>query len=235
VQKKIQEFIDNTGGIRFFIVLIVFAVFPTLFSSTVIFYIKDIVFTYTVSNTDAIIFFLLSIITMSFALTPTTFISIITGYFFGWAGLIPMLVAYGFACILGLKTGKFLNHYFVGDHLFQNKKLHQFFLRLHQEEFLLVFFGRLSPVLPFAMMNIAFASIELNTRKYLVASISGAFPRTFLFFYVGNSVSEVWDFVLHPSLEGSYTLLPVALVIISTIGLIIVFRKVLKLKIEEKK
>ena len=170
---------------------------------------------------------------MSFALTPTTLIAILTGYFFGWYGLLPMILVYAVACLMGLKVGKLLNHYFVGDHLFQNKKLHHFFSQLHEQEFLLVFFGRLSPVLPFAMMNVAFASIEINIKRYLIASITGAFPRTFLFFYVGSSVNEIWDFVLNPTLEGSFTILPVALVIVSTIGLIFVFRKVMKTKIQD--
>jgi len=235
VRKSIEQFIDNTGGIRLVLLLALFAVFPTLFSSTVIYFVQDKIFTGSLNYVDGIFFFTLSIFTMSFALTPTTFIAILTGYFFGWAGLLPMMIAYSIACVLGLRTGKLLNHYFVGDHLFQNKKLHSFFEALHEEEFLLVFFGRLSPILPFAMMNIAFASIEMNMKRYLLASITGAFPRIFLFFYVGSSVSEIWDFVLHPTLEGSFAMIPIALIIISTIGLIVVFRKVMKGKMEEKK
>jgi uncharacterized membrane protein YdjX (TVP38/TMEM64 family) len=233
VKKSVQQFIDNTGGIRLVLLLLLFAIFPTLFSSTVIYFVQDKILSGSLDMIDAVAFFVLSIFTMSFALTPTTFVSILTGYFFGWIGLLPMLVSYGAACLLGLKTGKLLNHYFVGDHLFQNKKLNRFFSQLHEQEFLLVFFGRLSPVLPFAMMNIAFASIEMNMKRYLIASITGAFPRTFLFFYVGSSAIEIWEFALRPTLEGSFALLPVALVIISTIGLIIVFRKVMKGKIEE--
>jgi uncharacterized membrane protein YdjX (TVP38/TMEM64 family) len=232
VRKNIQEFIDNTGGIRLLLLLLLFATFPTLFSSTVIYFVRDTILSNSLSLNDTVLFFVFSIFTMSFALTPTTFISILTGYFFGWIGLIPLLIVYGVACILGLKTGKMLNHYFVGDHLFQNKKLHRFFEKLHEEEFLLVFFGRLSPVLPFAMMNIAFASIELNMKRYLVSSTLGAFPRTFLFFYVGMSVNEIWEFVLHPTLDGSFAMIPLAMIIVSTIGLIIVFRKVMKNKIE---
>jgi len=231
VRKNIQEFIDNTGGIRLMLLLMLFAVFPTLSSSTVIYFVQDKIFSGTLSITDAIAFFSFSILTMSFALTPTTFIAIISGYFFGWAGLLPLMIAYAVACILGLKTGKLMNHYFVGDHLFQNKKLHRFFEQLHEEEFLLVFFGRLSPVLPFAMMNVAFASIDMNLKRYLIASIAGALPRTFLFFYVGMSVNEIWEFVLNPTLQGSFSMIPIGLIIVSTIGLIIVFRRVMNRKI----
>jgi uncharacterized membrane protein YdjX (TVP38/TMEM64 family) len=227
VRKKINEFIDNTGGIRLLLLLAVVAVFPTIFSSSVIYFLRDTFFTGSIGLQDAMLFFLIAIFTMSLALTPTTLVAILTGYFFGWSGFIPLMLAYAVACILGLQTGKFLNHYFVGDRLFQNKKLHRFFEQLHQQEFMLVFFGRLSPVLPFAMMNIAFASIELNLKRYIIASISGALPRTFLFFYVGRSVSEIWDFALNPTLEGSIALIPVVLIAVSTLGLIWVFKSVM--------
>jgi uncharacterized membrane protein YdjX (TVP38/TMEM64 family) len=225
---KIRKFIDDTGGIRYVLLLMIFAVFPTFFSSSVIYFFRDKFFTDAIEWHDALMFFLFSILVMSLALTPTTLVAILSGYFFDWTGLVPLLLAYMAACVLGLQTGRLLNRFIVGKWLFQNKKLQLFFEKLHQHEFLLVFFGRLSPVLPFAMMNIAFASIKLNMRRYLLASITGAFPRTFLFFYIGRNATEIWDFVLHPTLEGSVSLIPLILVIVSSLGLIWILRNILQ-------
>lgn len=189
-----------------------------------IYFFRDRFFSDVVEWLDLLFFYVVSVFTMSFALTPTTLVAMLTGYFFGWHGLIPLLLAYMLACLLGWQIGRLLFRFFVGNRLLQHNKLQDFFARLERHEFLLVFYGRLSPVLPFAMMNIAFASIKLHMDKYLLASIAGAFPRLFLFFYVGISAVEIWEFVLHPTLRGGLSVVPVILVIISTIGLVWIFK-----------
>ena len=93
---------------------------------------------------------------------------------------------------------------------------------------MMVIFGRLSPLLPFAMMNIAFSSIKVTWGNYLAGSLLGMLPRTLVFFYTGIKVTEIWSFLKHPSLDGFLSVVPVVLIIISTAGLVWLIRKSMK-------
>lgn len=232
--QKIKNFIEATGGIRLILLLVVFAVLPTLFTSSTLFFLKDKSNWLLSGNmVSFLLFFSVTTFTMSFALTPTTAIAILSGYFFGWAGFAGVMGAYAMACLIGLRFGNFIYHFFVGDRIFQHKKLSNFLEALHQQEFWLIFFGRLSPVFPFAMMNIVFAALKPNVKRYLFAGILGALPRTFLFFFLGKNALEIWQFALNPTLEGSQSLIPVVLVVISSVGIIWIFRRAMNKKMQQ--
>ena len=162
---------------------------------------------------------------MSFALTPTTFIAILAGYLFQWGGLPGVLVSYLAAMAAGFLLGKKLNVWFVGGFISEDEQLKDFFQRLKKNSFMMVIFGRLSPLLPFAMMNIAFSSIKVTWGNYLAGSLIGMLPRTLVFFYSGTKVTEIWTFLKYPSLEGFLSVIPVILVVISTAGLVWLIRK----------
>lgn len=226
MNRKIKNFIEYTGGLRLTFLLLLFAVLPSLSVSSIIYFLQDKGdWLLQKSWLPATIFYSIATILMAAALTPTTVVAIISGYFFGWWGLVGLSIAYLIACYFGLHFGAFIYHYFVGDRLFQNKKLQQFLSKLHDEEFLLIFFGKLSPVFPFAMMNIVFAALQVPIKNYLIASIIGASPRLFLFFYLGKNANEIWQFVLSPSLNGASTIIPVLLVVVSSLGIIWILRK----------
>lgn len=199
--------------------MLVFAVVPTFFSAYVILLVRE--YEHLLQGGEGfVIFFSFATFTMAFALTPTTFIAILSGYFFSWLGIIGVVLAYLVASLLGLWFGKKINTWFVGGFLGEDEKLQLFFSRLKENTLLMVIFGRLSPVLPFSMMNIAFASIKVPLKSYLVGSLLGMFPRTFIFFYAGMNVKEIWAFLMDPTLEGFTAIVPVILVIVSSAGLL---------------
>lgn len=57
-----------------------------------------------------LLYFVVIAFTMAFALTPTTFVAIITGYYFGWSGLPGMVLAYALAAAIGYELAKRLDH-----------------------------------------------------------------------------------------------------------------------------
>ena len=182
----------------------------------------------TIDTTFYILFFTASAFTMSLALTPTTFIAILSGFFFKWSGLPGVIISYLGAMAAGFYIGKILNIWFVGGFISEDEKLKDFFQRLKQNSFMMVIFGRLSPLLPFAMMNIAFSSIKVNWGSYLGGSLIGMLPRTLVFFYTGTKVTEIWSFLKRPTLEGFWSMVPLALIIISTAGIVWLIRKSMK-------
>ncbi len=199
--------------------MVVFAVVPAIFSTYFMLLAKSHE-AMLMGAAGFLLFFTLASFTMAFALTPTTFIALLSGYFFNWWGLTGVAVSYLVATVIGLLFGRKLNEWFVGGFLSEDEQLSKFFKQMKEKSLLMVIFGRLSPVLPFAMMNIAFASIRVSWGSYLFGSLIGMFPRTFVFFYTGMNAPEIWSFLMKPSLEGLSAVVPVLLVIISTAGIL---------------
>lgn len=54
-----------------------------------------------------------------------------------------------------------------------------------------VFLLRLSPIVPFALLNYALGLTRVRLRDYILASFLGMLPGTFLYVYVGSSVANL--------------------------------------------
>ena len=211
---------------NFLLLLLFFAVFPLLVSSSFIYAYQANQHLFADATPTAIaLFHLAAIFAMAFALTPTTFIAILSGYFFSWYGLAGVVVAYPLAALLGLKMGRFANRFVLGPSFYRNEKIGVFLDRIRRDGFPMIVFARLSPILPFAMTNVALSVLKLNLFAFLAATMIGMFPRTFLFFLLGTEAPEIWAFVQNPTLGGLHRLLPVVLIVISTVGLLWVVKR----------
>ena len=85
-------------------------------------------------------FYLITIGTMALAITPTTFIALISGYFLGFSGLVPIIVSYQMASLLGYNLAKKFDDSFI--ELIKDKypSSNQMFENVNQNQFLLVQF-----------------------------------------------------------------------------------------------
>ena len=208
------------------LLLLFFAVLPLLVSSSLIVVYQSNQHLLTDAGLTTLVLFHLSAIpAMALALTPTTFIAILSGYFFAWYGLPGVLLAYPLAALLGLKLGELANKKVIGSGFDRNERIRLFLDKVRRDGFPMIVFARLSPVLPFAMTNVALSVLKLNLIPFLVATMIGMFPRTFLFFVLGMQAPEIWAFVQRPSVDGVYSLLPVALLVISSLGLLWVLKR----------
>ena len=98
--------------------------------------------------------YLLSAITMALAMTPSTFIALVSGYFLGWNATAFTLGAYLLASALGYKAGQFLDGGHLLKSLQRQEKVRQFLEGLRLQEWPLMIMVRLSPVLPFAVIDL---------------------------------------------------------------------------------
>jgi uncharacterized membrane protein YdjX (TVP38/TMEM64 family) len=205
------------------------ALLPLLFFTAVILWLQqnDWVFELPVLQ----IIFLASVVSailIGLALTPSTIIAVLCGYFLGWSGLIPIFISYPAAAVIGLYLGKVIL-FFAGIAPFQQLPAYRQYLdALSKHEFMMVAYMRLSPVMPFAMMNVFFASLPIRWSNYIWGSMAGMLPRTMLFFWAGMNAAEVWDFVQNPSLDGSWQIIPFVLIFLALGGLIYIFKSVLR-------
>src|SRR6185437_2577144 len=69
---------------------------------------------------------------------------------------------------------------------------------LKKDEAKVIFFARLSPVLPFAMTNALLSFLHANLFKLLFAGFWGMLPRTILFVWIGSNAAYIKDALEHP-------------------------------------
>ena len=162
----------------------------------------------------------------AFALTPPTFLALVYGYFLGWIGF-PLLLLLNFGAI-GIV-------FFMGKKLIPVSFLAQIeaaypaaaklLLRFHEDPVRLIFFAKLSPALPFAITNLVFTLAGARLSQMLLGGALGMIPRTMLAMWIGTQAREIKYLLEHPN-EGTGTkLLVLALVLLSTAGILWFFKK----------
>ena len=161
---------------------------------------------------------------LGLALLPTTLTALACGFFWGWLGFPDLLLGNIIANILGYGIGKRLNADFQTLLYARNPNLrHQIESRMERPAGL-IFFIRISPVIPFAISNFLFASMGISLRKVLLVGVPGMLPRTFIAFATGmiaNSFIGAKESLNHPMQWGILTFL----LFVSVIGLYLSWKK----------
>ncbi|WP_242923062.1 TVP38/TMEM64 family protein [Pontibacter liquoris] len=174
------------------------------------------------------LYFVAVSITMAVALTPTTFVALASGFYLGWSGFPGIVVSYGVAALVGYSLARLIDHGKMMSFLNRFENARNLMQELRAESWSLIFLTRISPVLPFALMNFVLSLLQVNKSKFFVASIVGMLPRTVFFFWIGTQASDILNLLQNPETGGSGKLLMIALIIISIGGLYFVFDRALK-------
>lgn len=166
-------------------------------------------------------------LTSAFALTPPTFLALIFGYFLGWNSLLP-LFALNMICIL--LVNRMVN--WVDQDRFvrfieQNPKARSVLGQIRQQELKVIFFAKLSPVLPFAVINLVFALSGAKLRNILLGGFLGMIPRTIIAVWTAQQAKEIRTLVEDPN-AGSWTQISIGVLLLaSVVGLYAVLKRTL--------
>jgi uncharacterized membrane protein YdjX (TVP38/TMEM64 family) len=180
------------------------------------------------SLAQTLVYFLAIAFTMAFALTPTTFVALITGFYFGWVGLPGMVVAYALAALVGYQLASTLDHGRMLSFLRHFPKADAVMRELKNESWQLIVLTRISPVLPFALMTFVLAVMRIDRRKFLLASVVGMLPRSLFFYWLGTKAQDVISLVNDPDTGTAGKLLVIGLIAVSIFGLYYLFNRALK-------
>ena len=193
---------------------------PLLVSSSVSYWVithEHEIQNFTLQNWTTV--FIFACFTMAFALTPTTFIALLSGYFLGWQAFIPVAITYWIASFLGYKTAQMID----GGHFIriisEKPKVKQILDNLQKDEFKIILLARLSPVLPFAVTNVLFSFSGTKLRNFLSAGFLGMLPRTILSIWIGTQAQEIKRLIEHPSEGNISKFLILGLISMSILGL----------------
>lgn len=137
------------------------------------------------SISNILLFTCLMALMMGLALLPTTFIAVTSGYFLGWIALPCLVFSYSMASILGYRLGQLANSSLLDILFLNHPKLKLELEARKSKERDLIFFVRVSPVVPFAISNFLFATMRVSLRKVVIFGFLGMFPRTLIVFATG--------------------------------------------------
>lgn len=167
------------------------------------------------------LFFSVASLTMALAITPTTFVALIGGFFFGWEALIGILVSYPIAALIGRRLGIYLLRKYSSNKWFQHPTYTRLIQELSKRPLRILVFARMSPVLPFAMSNILLAQVSIPMFTYIGGTMLGMLPRSLFALIVGSQAPEL-ILAIQSSSHSIGPWLSIGLLIISSIGLFIV-------------
>lgn len=162
------------------------------------------------------------------ALSPPTFLALIFGYFLGWKSL-PLLFGLNMGAIF--LVNRIVSWSVIAESvsrfLSQNQKVVDLLESIKKEEFKIIFFTKLSPVMPFALTNIVFSLSGASLRNILLGGFLGMIPRTVLAVWTSLQVRNIKILLENPNESTTNQILLIGLFVVSVVGLYAVLQKVI--------
>lgn len=164
----------------------------------------------------------------SAGLTPPTILALIFGYFLGWSAALPLFVI-NFGGILFINQ---LIHWLDRDRflrfLRRNSKAQAVLDRIRNQELEVIFFAKLSPILPFGLTNLLFALSGAKLKNILLGGFLGMTPRTLLAIWSGHEAHEIRTLLNNPNQSAWTQIVFVVLVLVSIAGLWQILQRALR-------
>lgn len=177
---------------------------------------------------QAVLYFVVIGVAMAFSLLHTTLAVLITGFYFGWAGLPGMLVAYTLAALTGYQLASSLDHGKMLTFLKHFPKADAVMREMKADSWKLVFLLRISPITPFALMTFILAVMGVDRRRFLLGSVVGMLPRSLFFYWLGTKAQDVLLLLRNPDTGTPGKVLVVVLIGISLFGLYYLFNRAMQ-------
>ncbi|WP_082161688.1 TVP38/TMEM64 family protein [Rufibacter radiotolerans] len=229
--KKLLQ--QNTGTLVYSALLVVV---PVLVSSALALWLyNNQAMMQALTGWQMLLYFVVVSLTMAFALTPTTFVALATGFFLGWTGFPGVVVSYGIAALIGYGMARLVDQGKLEKLLHQFPKAEGVMEELRDQSWSLIILTRISPVLPFAFMTFVLSLVQVPRLRFLLASMVGMLPRTLFFFWVGTQAQDLLSLLQDPNAGTGGKLLMGALVIISLGGLYVLLNRAFKKALSRKK
>ncbi len=211
------------------IMALIIAVLPLLGSSIAGYYIlnHEVYFAQTSWNILAM-WVIIWAFAAAFACVNPTFLAIIYGYFIGFTAFLFLAIINLLAIFIVYSLYKLGNFTLFEKLIEQNLRAKNLVEKLKIDEFKVIFFTKLSPVLPFTLTNICFAVSKSSLKNILLGGFIGMIPRTLLAIYTGMQAKALQEIIAGNKEAAWSDLYIVVLFVISIIGIIFYLKKALK-------
>ncbi|MDW3208618.1 MAG: VTT domain-containing protein [Reichenbachiella sp.] len=155
-------------------------------------------------------FFTICIFSMGLAITPTTFISLVSGYFLGYHAIIPVVLSYQLASLVGYGLAQKLDNHTIDWVEERFPKSAPIFANVESRQWLTTFLARISPALPFGLMNVVLAVSGVRFGPFFLSGLLGMLPRTLFFIWLGAQAPMLVEAVQSNDYFGLFIVLSVA-------------------------
>jgi uncharacterized membrane protein YdjX (TVP38/TMEM64 family) len=130
-------------------------------------------------------------ITATVALIPGSLLTLGAGFLYGvWGGAALVLPASVIGATLSFLLGRTVARDWVRRRIRTAPRLAAVDSAVGESAFTIIFLLRLSPVVPFALLNYFLGVTRARTRDYVAASITGMIPGVFLYVYIGSLLTS---------------------------------------------
>jgi len=120
---------------------------------------------------------------------PGTPITLVAGSIFGvWTGTLVAIIGNTIGSTLAFLLARYIFQDKAKKLIAKHPKIERYVSRLETNGLSTVLFLRLIPLFPFNIVNFLFGVTPLPLRVYVVGSLVGMIPGTFLFVYLGGSL-----------------------------------------------
>jgi uncharacterized membrane protein YdjX (TVP38/TMEM64 family) len=181
-----------------------------------------------------LIFYAITSFTMAFAMTPTTFIALLSGYFIGWSSLPGVCISYLLASFIGYQAATFIDNGKFMQTISEKKGVKEWIDRIKTSQWSIIILARLSPILPFAIMNVVLSIVKTDLTKFIICSFIGMFPRTVMTIWIGTQASAFRNLMEEDSQNPLVRLAMIALIVISFAGLFYYGMKAFRKTVEQQ-
>ena len=125
-------------------------------------------------------------------LVPSSILTLAAGFLFG----LPLGVALVSAgsvlgAVMAFLVGRFFTRAWVAERVGHLTRFRALDAATHRNGFVIVLLARLSPLIPYILLNYAFAITAVRLRDYALATWIGMLPITVLYVYLGTLTGDL--------------------------------------------
>ncbi len=127
-------------------------------------------------------------------LVPASWLNVAAGFFFGpWIGTIVASVGGALGAGIAFILGRTIARELVESQVKSRPAMQALGAAVGQQGFKIVMLTRLSPVLPYGVLNYLFSVSQVKFRDFLIATWLGMLPVSLMYAYLGSAAQDVMD------------------------------------------
>jgi len=126
------------------------------------------------------------------AFIPGSFLTLGAGAVYGfWGGVTLVLLGHGLGSLLSFLIARYLLRGWMEKRLGHNKRVRAVAKAVERDGWKIVFLTRLSPVMPFSLINYSLGLSRISVTRFLMATELGAVPSTCAYVFVGKLIGNL--------------------------------------------
>ena len=158
---------------------------------------------------------------------PGSILTLGAGFLFGpLIGTITVSVGSTMGAAAAFLVGRFMLRGPIEKKLAGHPKFSAIDKAVGEQGFKIVFLSRLSPVLPFVLLNYAYGLTKVSFWRYVLASWVGMMPGTIMYVYFGSTAGQLAKIASGEVKGGSAQTIFFAIGLIVTIGVVVMVTRV---------